>query len=369
MKIEICEQMVQSWLQNYKQCEIVQTNWKVSPLRLRSITDADIVELEAFMKEFNKQLEENLKTETKVALQAEVTEGIEEITSANSEKSNKNIKLNIFKKSTARQFVRQCEIDVVGCKLDDGITERIYLVDTAFHKTGLGYHDPVATVVKKIVRALVVSVLIFGESVPVTVAFVSPKCGLTLQPEIEKVVDGLRKILAAHSRYANIEIELYFNDKFTTDIYLPLIDEINELNDDNDLFMRAMNLASLAEEHRASTTTGSASSTPAVATTPVVRTRRGENKEVVFDVMASVVKDGKMTPALLNALKTSSYSKAYFKMPTYPILVAVSDFPGTGYDDCRYYQETITIFGDEYRLCSQWVPERVAKLRSWYNEL
>ena len=50
MKIEICEQMVQSWLQNYKQCEIVQTNWKVSPLRLRSITDADIVELEAFMK-------------------------------------------------------------------------------------------------------------------------------------------------------------------------------------------------------------------------------------------------------------------------------------------------------------------------------
>ena len=39
MKIEICEQMVQSWLQNYKQCEIVQTNWKVSPLRLRSITD------------------------------------------------------------------------------------------------------------------------------------------------------------------------------------------------------------------------------------------------------------------------------------------------------------------------------------------
>ena len=375
MKIEICEQMVHSWLQNYKQCEIVQTNWKVSPLRLRSITDADIAELEVFMKEFNNQLEESLKPETQAALQNEVTEGIEDGALVMEKSANKNIKLNIFKKSTARQFVRQCEIDVVGCKLDDGITERIYLVDTAFHKTGLGYHDPVATVVKKIVRALVVSVLIFGESVPVTVAFVSPKCGPTKQPEIEKVVDGLRKILAVHSRYANIEIELYFNEKFTTDIYLPLIDEIDELNDDNDLFMRAMNLASVAEEHRVSFGTSSASSTPsptvAVSTvaTPTVRTRRGENKEVVLDVLTSVVKTGKMTTALLNYLKTSAYSKAQFKLPTYPILVSVTDFTITGYDNCRYYPETITINGDEYRVCSQWIPERIAKLTEWYNNL
>ena len=373
MKIEICEQMVQSWLQNYKQCEIVQTNWKVSPLRLRSITDADIVELEVFMKEFNKQLEENLKPETKAALQDEVTEGLEDGAPTTNASSNRNIKLNIFKKSTARQFVRQCEIDVVGCKLDDGITERIYLVDTAFHKTGLGYHDPVATVVKKIVRALVVSVLIFGESVPVTVAFVSPKCGATLQPEIEKVVDGLRKILAAHSRYANIEIELYFNEKFTTDIYLPLIDEIDELNDDNDLFMRAMNLASVAEEHRVSRTMSSSTATPAAVSTTgtesVVRTRRGENKEIVLDVLASVVKAGKMTPALLNELRTSSYAKVHFKMPTYPILVSVSDFSGTGYDNCRYYPEAIAINGEEYRVCSQWVPERIDKLKNWYTSL
>ena len=371
MKIEICEQMVQSWLQNYKQCEIVQTNWKVSPLRLRSITDADIVELEAFMKEFNKQLEETLKPETKAALQDEVTEGLEDGAPTVKARSNRNIKLNIFKKSTARQFVRQCEIDVVGCKLDDGITERIYLVDTAFHKTGLGYHDPVATVVKKIVRALVVSVLIFGESVPVTVAFVSPKCGASLQPEIEKVVDGLRKILAAHPRYANIEIELYFNEKFTTDIYLPLIDEIDELNDDNDLFMRAMNLASLAEEHRVTSTSSAAvsSSSACSPTTSAPKTRRGENKEVVRDLLTSIVKAGKMTPTLLNELKTSSYSKTHFKLPTYPVLVLAKDFSSTGYDNCRYYPETIIINGDEYRVCSQWVPERIEKLKEWCNSL
>ena len=189
------------------------------------------------------------------------------------------------------------------------------------------------------------------------------------------MVDGLRKILAIHSRYANIEIELYFNEKFTTDIYLPLINEIDELNDDNDLFMRAMNLARIAEEHRVAVVTGSASSTsiPTVAsttaTTPAVKTRRGENKEVVLDVLTSVVKTGKMTSALLNDLRTSAYSKTQFKMPTYPILVSVADFASTGYDNCRYYPETITINGDEYRVCSQWVPERIEKLKVWYNNL
>ena len=368
MKIEICEQMVQSWLQNYKQCEIVQTNWKVSPLRLRSITDADITELEKFMKEFNDQLDGSLRPETKEALKDTAGELL-----ANDEIAKTKIDLNIFKKSTARQFIRQCEIDVVGCKLDDGITERIYLVDTAFHKTGLGYHDPIATVVKKIVRALVVAVLIFGESVPVTVAFVSPKCGATLQPEIENVINGLRKILIAHPKYGNIEIELYFNEKFTTDIYIPLMDELDELNDDNDLFMRAMNLASLAEEHRASSTTcSSISSTPTVASsssTPAARTRRGENKEIVLGTLTSVVKEGKMTSTLLESLKTSTYTKSTFKLPTYPLLVLASDFASTGYERCRYYPESIEINGDKYYVCSQWVPERIEKLKNWYSNL
>ena len=68
-------------------------------------------------------------------------------------------------------------------------------------------------------------------------------------------------------------------------------------------------------------------------------------------------------------IKTSSYSKTHFKMPTYPILVSVVDFSSTGYDNCRYYPETITINGDEYRVCSQWVPERIAELKAWYASL
>ena len=35
MKIEICEQMLQSWLLNCKLCEISQVNWKISPLYMK----------------------------------------------------------------------------------------------------------------------------------------------------------------------------------------------------------------------------------------------------------------------------------------------------------------------------------------------
>ena len=76
-----------------------------------------------------------------------------------------------------------------------------------------------------------------------------------------------------------------------------------------------------------------------------------------------------MNPALLEDLKTSAYSKMNFKLPTYPMLVSVVDFPTTGYDNCRYYPDTITINGDEYRVCSQWVPERIVKLKDWYASL
>ena len=31
MKIEMCEQMAQSWLLNCKNCQIAQTNWSISP--------------------------------------------------------------------------------------------------------------------------------------------------------------------------------------------------------------------------------------------------------------------------------------------------------------------------------------------------
>ena len=110
------------------------------------------------------------------------------------------------------------------------------------------------------------------------------------------------------------------------------------------------------------------------ATTPkssatTKRTPRGVNKEIVLDIMNSIVKSGKMTTVLLNDLKTSVYTKINFKLPTYPLLILETDFPSTGYERRKYYPEPIEIYGDKYFVCSQWIPERIAKLNEWYNSL
>jgi hypothetical protein len=48
-------------------------------------------------------------------------------------------------------------------------------------------------------------------------------------------------------------------------------------------------------------------------------------------------------------------------------LILASDFAGTGYERCRYYPETVIINGDSYYVCSQWVPERIERLKKWYE--
>ena len=237
MKIEICEQMVQSWLYNCELCEIVQTNWTVSPLR--PIDSAVIKDVEKMMKEIQDKLNEALSDEAKTLLQsmvdedyaaAALDEASDEIADEPPKKTTRKVKkLNIFKKNKAEQFIRQCEIDVAGAKFADGVAERIYLVDSAFHKTGLGYHDVVATVMKKIIRAILVATIIFGENVPITVGFASPKCSKDVANDLEVVVDMLRRILAP--TYSNITIELYFNERFATDIYLPLMENDEGLYD------------------------------------------------------------------------------------------------------------------------------------------
>ena len=256
MKIEICEQMVQSWLSNIKQCQVVQTNWTISPLR--SIVTTDIDDAYEFVTNVQNTLNERLNADVVQALQTSIDE--ENMDEAPKKASKKSKTLNIVKKSNAKQFIRQCEIDVAGVRLDDGIVDRVYLVDSAFHKNGLGYHDVVATVIKKIIRAVLVSKIIFGTGVDVTVGFAAPECRDTVRVEIEKVVEILRELLVG--KYSKFSIELYLNDRFSEEICKPLIENADNLNNDNDLFMRSVNILRAAEKHMATLSTPTKTTTP-----------------------------------------------------------------------------------------------------------
>jgi hypothetical protein len=91
--------------------------------------------------------------------------------------------------------------------------------------------------------------LVFGTRYAVEIAFATPDCKPGYTNKIEDLVKILRDLLKKHypSEYDNIEIKLYFNDVFATKIYHPLREEIDKLNNDNDLFMRSLNLAKVAE--------------------------------------------------------------------------------------------------------------------------
>ncbi len=372
MKIEICEQMLQSWLLNCKQCEIVQTNWTISPLRIFSTNE--INDVKRLMNSIQDELNNLLDNDSINALQESTdndvleeysfeTADLEQIVKA--KKKTKVKKLNILKKNRPEQFIRQCEIDIVGSKFNNGIAERIYLIDTAFHTKGLGYHDAVATVLKKIIRAILVSAIVFGTNVPISIIFAAPFCRTNLSNEITKVVNNLRAITARD--YPNITINLYFNETFTNEVYLPLNTEIKKLNNDNDLFMRALNLAHVAESFNSvvSASTGTAPNTPIHSVNNV----KNNNQKVVFDILKNLINTGKMTTELLKNLQIPVYAKEKFKLPTYPVLLKESNFIFSAFEKCRFYKSTITINGDKYLVCSQWIPERIALLQDWHKTL
>lgn len=380
MKIEICEQMVQSWLINCELCEIVQTNWTISPLR--EITDTEITNIADLMEDIQSELNKQLNTDYKTALHYNISNELKELydIGTDSEAGDftlpqlKKIKeLNIFKKSNAAQFIRQCEIDVVGVKFDNSITKRIYLVDSAFHKNGLGYHDVVATVLKKIIRAILVSAIIFGTKIPVSVIFAAPKCGVPLYNTIKLFVYYLKNLPIIKNNYSNISIELYFNEIFTNKIYSPLKEKIDKLNDDNDLFMRSLNLAKVSESYSTKATSKTPSAkkvTPqASATNSATGQHQGKNQKIIFDALEDIKSKGKLDSKLLAVLESPDETKKLFKTSTYPLLQKKSACPSQEYMDEGFYKtKFFDIGGVEYLVCKQLNPKSVHLFQNWYSK-
>ncbi len=277
MKIEICEQMVQSWLINCKNCQVAQTNWSISPLKDIDAFKADI---EAYIDHFVDALKSGVaKGEIAPDVIATTSDEVNEVyhkmleggeaisftsffemfVSDQNEKNKKEKSVDFSNisilgkagKAKAVQFIKQTEIDILGVELDNGAAKNIYLVDTAYHKDGLNYGDTVSVVTKKIIRAVLVSDIIFGTDVPVHIVFASPECKPGPQFKIQAVKNFLDPYIknrpTLKGKNSKICVELYINADFSTEIYLPLRNEIDMLYGGNDLFMRALNLAKISE--------------------------------------------------------------------------------------------------------------------------
>ena len=119
MKIEMGESLFYSWLRHVKDCQIVQTNWKVSPQWELKHMD----ELQTLMDLTDRHFSEKYG-------------------------------YRIYKKnSSLSQIILQGECDAVGVSLQDG-KMKVYAVDVAFHEGGLSYGSRQETVMKIVAKSL-----------------------------------------------------------------------------------------------------------------------------------------------------------------------------------------------------------------------
>lgn len=317
-------------------CQIVQVNW--TPSSLLDFSSDDIKLIECFIND------------------------VREVISAE--------EIDIFKKSTVNQFVFQTEIDVVGIKVLAKTVEAIYLVDSAFHEFGLGYKNPTATILKKLLRMLVVSNMFF-KHIPSNIIFVSPYARERVSFDIDKNLNELQPIIVKY--FGDMKVELMFNEQVTNQIYKPLVDNLDNFKNDNALFIRSLKLANTCKKfmRQEKIISNSANNPPKCNVkneNTAMKTPRGENERIVFSALNKIISLGKMSESLLMKLQDSNYTKRIFHMSTFSFLTAQSNFNEKKYERKRFYKPLININGQEYLVCSQWIPERIAKLNTWLKQ-
>lgn len=331
MKVEVCEQLIVSWLRHVEGCQIVQSNWMPSDSYSFDAEEAELFSL-----------------------------FIEEVKKA-------SVGTDIFKKSTDSQLIKQTEIDVVGARISTGKVEKIFLIDSAFHRDGLGYADNEARIAKKLVRAVGTAQLYF-KGIPAEIMFVSPFARESVQ---SKIIEQLEKIeTIAKDLYPNITISSLFNDEFVHGVYFPLMNVIDLIRDDNELFARSMQLMNVCAklEERAPTK----SCNDVCTNSKTTKTLPGDNKSVVFGTLGELANAEKLGDKLLLNLQDSSYTQKNFKISKYPFLFPKSKFLKQFKPDDlrRYYSPQIFSFkGVDYLVCSQWIPERIALLNKWREKI
>lgn len=319
MKIEILEQAFASYLRNCEGCLISQTNWRVTPKMMNDLSDASLQKAQGIVDDVKNQ-----------------------------------ININILKKSKIRQFISQCEIDIVGIKSDKK-NSAIYLFDTAFHEKGLHYKDTPTSVIMKLVRAFIIGILFF-DGYEIHVGFVSPKCDPAPLKKINSYLPNVCQILGKYS--STISVETYLND-MCSELIVELASLVKDINDDGDLFIRAVKLLNLSQSARTLQTF--------VRPTTSNNQNKQDNKTVIYTIFDGLLQNNKLTPSVISNLCDKDFSKNIFKLSGYPFMIEINNIPSK--DQKRYYVKCFLINGKIYRICGQWYDNRIAAFENWAKNL
>ena len=186
MKIEMGESLFYSWLRHVKECQIVQTNWKVSP-------------------QWTLQNEDELQRLYNVFSSAFDSQG------------------GIFKQnSSLGQFLRQAECDVLGMSINNGMPE-YHAVDVAFHENGLNYGDKEVTALKVAAKCIRTAMCLYGymNTRCAEIVFASPKIHNGQLALLEPYITQINRIF--FNEGYSFHVRLICNDEFQKTVLEPIL--------------------------------------------------------------------------------------------------------------------------------------------------
>ena len=231
MKIEIAENMLYSWLRHCMGCQVVQTNYKKAK-QWKSAKDMESV--------FN-----DFQVDTRFQ-------------NCLFEQKNKNGEKIPQKFETV---LKAAECDLVGILFGDNNTIKIFAYESAFHGAGAHYTKEVDNkgtgkskkenvTPQKVVQKLFKNYLMMRSFFPnseVELAFVSPLIKDKYKTQIDDYVKDLKDFFIKH-RDTAVNLKIFTGKKFKDEIWKPLDKIIDEIADESELFVRAVQLLRLMDK-------------------------------------------------------------------------------------------------------------------------
>jgi len=319
MKIEMGESLFYSWLRHVKECQIVQTNWKVSSQW--SLSNAE--ELERMMK-----LIDNYYTQ--------------------------KYDYAIFKNnSSLSQLLLQGECDVLGISIQSDVNQ-YYAVDVAFHEAGLNYGSRDTTVMKVLEKCARTAFCLNGymTTKEAEIIFASPKINPSVLSDLEPCIKEMNTIFNENGYDYNFRI--IANEEYNDSVLKPILLVSDGVADTSELFLRSYQMYKMFSGEATNRTARTRTTTRKTHIDGIDYTEADVYKELKIGqlaqrVLGRMLIDGYATDEEIAAMQTLGYSKQNFDLQ-YPLLVEEnSDF-----DHVRYYAKPILINGVSYRMCSQW---------------
>ena len=222
MKIEMLESAAYSWLRHTNKCQIVQQNWKPSPL-----WESSFCEKPGFFCAIKKASE--LLARDGIQLIKTVPVG------------------HMVKQTDVDQWIKQAEIDVLGLAM--GLdSSRLYAVECAFHGGGLNYGSKTGTrdrIVKKLFRSVAAAKLFFPAAES-RFFFLSPRINPAVRILLEEGIAKLEDVTKTVGW--DVAYSLLANEEFSNIIMRDLHDCSREVADTSELFLRSLQLSNLSKQ-------------------------------------------------------------------------------------------------------------------------